>query len=96
VIQDYGREHLETGALIVYTSADSVMQIAAHEEKIPLPELYEICKVARKLMTGENAVGRIIARPFIGEYPNFVRTPNGTIFPSNPRIKRCSTISRNR
>ena len=76
VIRDYGQQHLETGALIVYTSADSVLQIAAHESCIPVPELYHICEQAREIMQGEYAVGRIIARPFIGEYPNFSRTAN--------------------
>ena len=76
VIRDYGREHLETGALIVYTSADSVLQIAAHEDLIPVPELYKICEKAREIMQGEYAVGRIIARPFVGEYPDFKRTAN--------------------
>jgi len=76
VIADYGQQHMQTGALIVYTSADSVLQIAAHEDIIPLDELYRICKSARAIMHGEFAVGRIIARPFIGEYPNFTRTAN--------------------
>lgn len=76
VIRDYGRQHLETGALIVYTSADSVLQIAAHEDLIPVPELYKICEQAREIMQGEYAVGRIIARPFIGTYPDFKRTAN--------------------
>ncbi len=76
VIHDYGQKHLETGALIVYTSADSVLQIAAHEDLIPPAELYQICEKAREIMQGDFAVGRIIARPFVGEYPNFVRTPN--------------------
>jgi len=75
VIRDYGLRHLKTGALIVYTSADSVLQIAAHEDLIPVQELYAICEKAREIMQGEYAVGRIIARPFTGEYPNFVRTP---------------------
>ena len=75
VIQDYGREHMETGALIVYTSADSVLQIAAHEDTVPVEQLYEYCRQARRIMTGEHSVGRIIARPFVGEYPNFERTP---------------------
>ena len=75
VIQDYGREHMETGALIVYTSADSVLQIAAHEDIVPVEQLYEYCRQARRIMTGEHSVGRIIARPFVGEYPNFERTP---------------------
>lgn len=73
VIKDYGKEHMETGALIVYTSADSVFQIAAHEEVVPLEELYRCCEIARELCKGEYGVGRVIARPFAGEYP-FVRT----------------------
>ena len=76
VIRDYGEEHMRTGKLIIYTSADSVLQIAAHEEVVPLKELYEICAKAREIMTGENAVGRIIARPFTGEPGNFTRTAN--------------------
>ena len=76
VIRDYGQQHLETGALIVYTSADSVLQIAAHEDLIPVPELYKICEKAREIMQGEYAVGRIIARPFVGTYPDFKRTAN--------------------
>ena len=76
VIYDYGREHLETGALIVYTSADSVLQIAAHEEKVPVPELYRYCEMARKLCQGKYGVGRIIARPFVGTWPDFQRTAN--------------------
>lgn len=74
VIKDYGKEHMETGALIVYTSADSVFQIAAHEEIVPIEQLYEYCKIARKILTGEHGVGRVIARPFIGEPGNFTRT----------------------
>lgn len=73
VIRDFGKEHLETGALIVYTSADSVFQIAAHESLVPVEELYRYCEIARKLCTGAFGVGRIIARPFEGEYP-FRRT----------------------
>lgn len=76
VIEDYGKEHMETGKLIVYTSADSVFQIAAHEEIVPLEELYDCCEKAREILTGEHAVGRVIARPFTGEYPNFKRTSN--------------------
>ena len=74
VIADYGEEHLRTGALIVYTSADSVFQIAAHESIVPPQELYRYCRIAREILQGEHAVGRVIARPFAGEYP-FVRTP---------------------
>ena len=73
VIRDYGKHHVETGDLIVYTSADSVMQIAAHEGVVPIEELYEICHKARDIMQGEHGVGRIIARPFEGEWP-FQRT----------------------
>ena len=76
VIRDYGEEHLKTGALIVYTSADSVFQIAAHEELVPVEELYHYCEIARKLLTGEHGVGRVIARPFIGTAPDFQRTSN--------------------
>ena len=76
VIRDYGEEHLKTGALIVYTSADSVFQIAAHEELVPVEELYRYCEIARKLLTGEHGVGRVIARPFIGTAPDFQRTSN--------------------
>ena len=76
VIRDYGEEHLKTGALILYTSADSVFQIAAHEELVPVEELYHYCEIARKLLTGEHGVGRVIARPFIGKAPDFQRTSN--------------------
>ena len=76
VIRDYGEEHMKTGNLIIYTSADSVLQIAAHEEVVPLEELYGICRKARDIMTGEHAVGRVIARPFVGEPGNFTRTAN--------------------
>ena len=76
LLLDYGRQHVATGDLIVYTSADSVLQIATHEDVVPVEELYEICKKARKIMSGKDAVGRIIARPFVGEYPNYTRTSN--------------------
>ena len=75
VIKEYGEEHLKTGKLIVYTSADSVFQIAAHEDLIPVEELYKYCEIARELLQGEHGVGRVIARPFIGEVGNFTRTP---------------------
>ena len=75
VINDYGEEHMKTGKLIVYTSADSVLQIAAHEDIVPIAELYDICSKARAIMTGENAVGRVIARPFTGTPGSFERTP---------------------
>lgn len=84
VIKDYGKEHVETGALIVYTSADSVFQIAAHEELVPIDELYRYCEIARKLLTGEHSVGRVIARPFIGTYPDFKRTSNRHDFSLEP------------
>ena len=74
VIRDFGEEHLKTGKLIVYTSADSVFQIAAHEDLIPVEELYRYCKIARNMLTGKHGVGRVIARPFAGKHP-FVRTP---------------------
>ena len=63
-IRDFGEEHVKTGDLIVYTSADSVFQVAAHESVVPLEELYEDCRIARKILTGKHAVGRVIARPF--------------------------------
>ena len=75
VIKDYGREHVQTGALIVYTSADSVFQIAAHEDIVPVEKLYEYCEIARKILVGKHGVGRVIARPFNGEYP-YTRTAN--------------------
>ena len=76
LLTDYGREHVETGKLIVYTSADSVFQIAAHEDVVPVPELYRCCEIARELLCGEHGVGRVIARPFVGTYPDYTRTPN--------------------
>jgi len=77
VIEDFGKEHMETGAIIVYTSADPVLQIAAHEEIIPVEELYKICEIARELtLQPEYLVGRVIARPFIGTPGNFTRTSN--------------------
>ena len=74
VIRDYGEEHLKTGDLIVYTSADSVFQIAAHEDLVPIEKLYEYCEIAREMLQGEHGVGRVIARPFIGEPGSFTRT----------------------
>lgn len=84
VIHDYGREQKETGGLIVYTSADSVLQIAAHEDDVPVEQLYDYCRTARKIMQGEHGVGRIIARPYIGEYPNYTRTPRRHDFSLDP------------
>ncbi len=74
VIKDYGSEHIRTGKPIIYTSADSVFQIAAHEDIIPLPRLYELCQSARDILQGDHAVGRVIARPFAGEEGSFYRT----------------------
>lgn len=84
VIRDYGEEHLKTGNLIVYTSADSVFQIAAHEELVPPELLYEYCRIAREILKGEHAVGRVIARPFVGEAGNFTRTANRHDFSLKP------------
>ena len=75
VIRDYGREHVQTGKLIVYTSADSVFQIAAHEAVVPIEQLYDYCKKARQILQGKHGVGRVIARPFEGEWP-YQRTTN--------------------
>src|SRR4051794_696369 len=85
IIQELGEEHQRTGKWIVYTSADSVFQIAAHEETIPLEELYEGCRAAREILTGKHAVARVIARPFAGEPGNYVRTPNRHDFSLEPR-----------
>lgn len=85
VIRDYGAAHLETGKLIVYTSADSVFQIAAHEDVVPTEALYDICRTARALLSGEHAVGRVIARPFTGDaVTGFTRTPNRRDFSLEP------------
>jgi phosphopentomutase len=84
VIEAFGEEHMRTGALIVYTSADSVLQIAAHEDVVPLPELYAACDAAREIMTGEHAVGRVIARPFRGEPGHFARTEGRRDVALNP------------
>jgi phosphopentomutase len=74
IIQELGEEHVKTGKPIVYTSGDSVFQVAAHEDVIPVAELYRMCEIARKLLTGPHRVGRVIARPFAGEVGHFVRT----------------------
>ena len=84
VIRDYGERHMETGDLIVYTSADSVFQIAAHEDLVPVETLYEYCRAARKILTGEHAVGRVIARPFVGAPGSFTRTSNRHDFSIEP------------
>jgi phosphopentomutase len=87
VIRDYGEEHIKTGKLIVYTSQDSVFQIAAHEDTVPPEELYEYCKIARKLLTGEHNVGRVIARPFVSENGEFKRTANRRDFSVSPHSR---------
>ena len=84
VIADYGEEHIKTGDLIVYTSADSVFQIAAHEDIVPPEPLYEYCRMAREILVGDHAVGRVIARPFVGNYPDFTRTSNRHDFSVEP------------
>ena len=76
VIQEYGDQHVKSGDLIVYTSADSVFQIAAHEEVVPLETLYEYCRIARRQLQGKHGVGRVIARPFVGTSGAYTRTPN--------------------
>lgn len=85
VIRDYGREHMQTGKWIVYTSADSVFQVAAHEQVVPLPELYDACRKARQILRGRHGVGRVIARPFVGTpETGFTRTPNRHDFSLEP------------
>lgn len=84
VIRDYGDEHVRTGDLIVYTSADSVFQIAAHEDVVPVETLYEYCKTAREILQGRHGVGRVIARPFVGENGNYTRTPRRHDFSLEP------------
>jgi len=85
IIDVLGEEHQRTGKWIVYTSADSVFQVAAHEETIPLEELYDACRAARELLIGKHAVGRVIARPFTGEPGSYERTPNRHDFSLEPR-----------
>ena len=85
VIQKYGAEHMKTGDLIVYTSADSVFQIAAHEDVVPLEQLYEYCRIARRILRGRHGVGRVIARPFVGDPEHgFTRTSNRHDFSLEP------------
>ncbi len=84
VIKDFGEEHLKSGSLIVYTSADSVFQIAAHEDIVPLEELYRCCRTAREILSGEHGVARVIARPFKGAAGNFERTANRHDFSLTP------------
>ena len=95
VLDDYGKEHLSTGALIVYTSADSVFQIAAHEEIVPVGTLYEYCLIARKILVGKHSVGRVIARPFVGEVGNFTRTNNRRDFSVEPSGKTVLDLLKN-
>ena len=87
VINEYGDEHVRTGDLIVYTSADSVFQIAAHEDVVPVEQLYEYCRIARKILRGKHGVGRVIARPFIGSNGNYTRTANRHDFSLEPPQK---------
>jgi phosphopentomutase len=94
IIQALGEEHQRTGKWIVYTSADSVFQVAAHEETIPLEELYDACRIAREILTGKHAVGRVIARPFIGEPGNYERTGNRHDFSLEPRRPNYLTLVR--
>ncbi len=84
IIEEFGLEHLQTGSLIVYTSADSVFQIAAHEEIVPLEELYRYCEIARRILQGEHGVGRVIARPFLGQPGSFYRTARRKDFSLKP------------
>ncbi len=84
VIEKYGAEHMATGDLIVYTSADSVFQIAAHEDIVPPEQLYEYCRIARKILQGKHGVGRVIARPFVGKPGSFQRTANRHDFSLEP------------
>jgi phosphopentomutase len=86
IIKELGEEHLRTARPILYTSADSVFQLAAHQEVIPLPELYQMCQIARAMLTGEHAVGRVIARPFIGTPGNFTRTEHRRDFSLAPLV----------
>lgn len=85
IIKELGQQHIHSERPIIYTSADSVLQIAAHEEIIPLEKLYKFCKEARKIMSGKHAAGRIIARPFIGDFPNYVRTSNRKDYALEPK-----------
>jgi phosphopentomutase len=84
IIKELGQEHIETGKPIVYTSADSVFQIAAHEDVVPVEELYRWCRIAREILTGKHAVARVIARPFAGEAGDFYRTPRRKDFSLPP------------
>ena len=92
VIRDYGKAHVDSGDLIVYTSADSVFQIAAHEELVPPEQLYEYCRIAREILTGPHAVGRVIARPFVGTEGAYKRTENRHDFSLTPPEKTAMDV----
>ncbi|MEG6522618.1 phosphopentomutase [Desulfotomaculum sp. 1211_IL3151] len=92
IIEELGKQHMETGLPIVYTSADSVFQIAAHEEIIPLQELYRICEIARQMLDGEHKVGRVIARPFVGSPGSFKRTANRHDYAVSPQVPNILTL----
>jgi phosphopentomutase len=94
IIEELGEEHQRTGKWIVYTSADSVFQVAAHEETISLEELYEACGIAREILTGQHAVGRVIARPFVGSPGSYTRTPNRHDWSLKPRQPNYLTLVR--
>jgi phosphopentomutase len=94
IIQELGEEHQETGKWIVYTSADSVFQVAAHEETIPLEELYDACRIAREILKGPHAVGRVIARPFVGDPGNYTRTANRHDWSLEPKTPNYLTLVR--
>ncbi|HEX7527396.1 MAG TPA: phosphopentomutase, partial [Gaiellaceae bacterium] len=94
IIQELGEEHQRTGKWIVYTSADSVFQIAAHEDTVPLDDLYEACGAAREILTGKHAVGRVIARPFTGLPGSYERTPNRHDYSLEPRRPNYLTLVR--
>jgi phosphopentomutase len=94
IIQELGEEHERTGKWIVYTSADSVFQLAAHEGTVALDELYDACRAAREILTGKHAVGRVIARPFVGDPGNYTRTPNRHDFSLEPRRPNYLTLLR--
>ena len=95
IIEELGAEHIRTGKLIVYTSADSVFQIAAHEAIVPVSELYHICRTARRILRGEHNVGRVIARPFVGNPGAFVRTGNRRDFSVDPTGKTMLDVIKN-
>ncbi|ABR48677.1 phosphopentomutase [Alkaliphilus metalliredigens QYMF] len=94
ILDELGKEHMQTGHPIVYTSADSVFQIAAHEEVILLGELYKMCEIAREIMRGDHAVARVIARPFVGDPGNFIRTSNRRDYSLDPFGKTLLDIAK--